>query len=486
MDADRSRFLAELHSNPLSTPMKKLSSQRFTVVDWLYGATLLATLAAGGTAACAALREQEFMAAFLESDLFVVYGDLGLVLAPLSALLLVWRVWLASRYRAFAPAPDEALPTVAVVIPAYNEGAQVLSTIRSVMASDYPAHKMRVVCVDDGSRDDTWHWMRQAAAQFPQRVRLVRLAKNGGKRHALLAGFADADEEVFVTIDSDSEILPDTLRHLTSPMAASPQVGAVAGNVRVLNLAGGPIPKMLEVSFALSFDFLRRGQSVYGGVMCTPGALSAYRAALVVPELAAWADQTFLGRPANIGEDRALSNIVLGKGARVVYQHAAVVFTNIPEGYRGLSRMLLRWARSNVRECLEMARFLWRPLRKGHDGAGWLRLSGVLELAFLPLTEAFKVALLLKVLLHPLVALQVLILGCASAATVPAIVYHQRRPGLFGWKWSLCYNFFWLFGLSWISLWGLWSAGCSGWLTRRLPQTPTSGVPALEEQREAA
>ncbi|EFL50035.1 Hyaluronan synthase [Solidesulfovibrio fructosivorans JJ]] len=467
--------------------MKNSLFKRVTVVDWLYGLTLLTTMTAGGTAACAALRDQEYMAAFLESDLLVVYGDLGLALAPVTALLLAWRMWLASRYHAFPPAPDAALPTVRIVIPAYNEGAQVLSTIRSVMASDYPSGKMRVVCVDDGSRDDTWQWMARGAAEFPDRVRLLRLARNGGKRHALLAGLAGADEEAFVTIDSDSEIKPDTLRHLLSPLAASPKVGAVAGNVRVLNLAAcGPIPKMLEVSFTLSFDFLRRGQSVYGGVLCTPGALAAYRASVLTPELAAWANQSFLGRPANIGEDRALSNIVLAKGYRVVYQHEAVVFTTLPEKYRGLCRMLLRWARSNVRESLVMARYLFRPLRRGDAGAGWLRLAGTVELVFLPLTEAFKVALVLCFLLSPLAMAQAAVVSCALAAVVPAVVYHRRRPGVFGWQWALCYSFFWLFGLSWISLWGLCSAGCSGWLTRRLPQKGQAGLAALETQREAA
>ncbi|MFU2208470.1 glycosyltransferase family 2 protein [Solidesulfovibrio sp. C21] len=467
--------------------MKNLFFKRVTVIDWLYGLTLLTTVTAGGTAACAVLRDQEFLAAFLESDLLVLYGDLGLTLAPVTALLLAWRMWLASRYHAFPPAPDADLPTVRIVIPAYNEGAQVLATIRSVMASDYPQGKMRVLCVDDGSRDDTWQWMERAAAQFPDRVRLVRLARNGGKRHALLTGFANATEEAFVTIDSDSEIKPDTLRHLLSPLAASPSVGAVAGNVRVLNLATcGPIPKMLEVSFTLSFDFLRRGQSVYGGVLCTPGALAAYRASVLAPELAAWAGQTFLGRPANIGEDRALSNIVLAKGFRVVYQHEAVVFTTLPEKYRGLCRMLLRWARSNVRESLVMARYLYRPLGRNDAGTGWLRLAGTVELVFLPLTEAFKVALVLRFLLSPLAMVQAAAASCALAAVVPAVVYHRRRPGIFGWQWALCYTFFWLFGLSWISLWGLCSAGCSGWLTRRLPQTPQAELTALKEHQEAA
>ena len=70
--------------------------------------------------------------------------------------------------------------------------------------------------------------------------------------HALLAGFSQAKSDVFVTLDSDSEVLPHTLRHMVSPFIHSPRVGAVAGNVRVLNLAQGLIPKLLDVSFTMA------------------------------------------------------------------------------------------------------------------------------------------------------------------------------------------------------------------------------------------
>lgn len=455
--------------------MKKSVFPLYSTVDCLYVVTLAIALAGSGTAACSLLREQEFLAGVIESDILVLYGDMCLGLAPLAAVLLAWRVWMASRYRPVPPVANGRLPMATIVIPAYNEGRQVLDTIRSVMASDYPARKMQVVCVDDGSKDDTWHWMTKAAREFPGRVQLVRQPCNMGKRHALLAGFRLARGAVWVTLDSDSEVLADTLRHLVSPLVQSSEVGAVAGNVRVLNLNDGPIPRMLDVSFTMSFDFMRRAQSVYGGVQCTPGALSAYRAAVIMPRLRQWADQRFLGRPAKIGEDRAMSNIVLSRGYRVVYQKDAVVLTKIPDTYKRLSRMLLRWARSNVRERLVMAGFLYRRFRRGGGGAGWLRLAGTVDLVFLPLAEVLKCAFVLNVLLHPLVTVRVMVVGCAIAALLPAIIYQSRQKGLYAYKWALTYTLFWATSLFWISGWGLCSAGCSGWLTRNLG----SGTPPL-------
>lgn len=452
--------------------MKIETTKKFTHVDLLYIFVLATTVAFGGTAACSVLREQEFFIAFIENDAVVLYSNLGFALAPLAVLLLGWRICMACCYRAFPSANDQKLPVATIVIPAYNEGSQVLSTIRSVMASNYPPEKMRVLCVDDGSQDDTWMWMCMAAREFPARVRLIRQPSNTGKRHALLAGFQQAEGSVYVTLDSDSEILTDTLRHLISPLAVAPEVGAVAGNVRVLNIGQGLIPKMLDLSFTMSFDFQRRGQSVYGGVLCTPGALSAYRASVITPALQTWADQTFLGHVANIGEDRALSNIVLGRGYRVVYQNNAVVLTNVPDGYQGLCRMMLRWARSNVRESLVMAQFLFGPFRRRYRGAAWLRLAGTMELLFLPLTEVLKVGLISILLLNPLETIRILALGCIFSAVMPAFLYQFRRPGIAGCLLALSYAVFSTFGLSWISFWGLFSAGCSRWLTRNINDTP--------------
>jgi len=389
---------------------------------------------------------------------------------------LALRILLAASYRPIPVKNNTKWPKIAVIIPAYNEGEQVLPTVRSVMASDYPASRMQVICIDDGSKDDTWAWLLQAKREFPQRLQLIRQPMNKGKRQALLAGFHKADAEVFITIDSDSEVEPNTLRHMVSPFVAQPKVGAVAGNIRVLNRGEGMIPKMMEVSFATAFDFIRSGQSVFGGVFCTPGAASAYRASVIRPHLDGWANQTFLGTPATIGEDRALTNRVLSSGFRVVYQREAVVWTKVPTTYGGLRRMLLRWARSNVRESLVLTTFIWKPFRKT-GGTGLIRIFGLLQLLTLTLGEALKIGLALQLLVNPLSTISAMLCGALTTSIIPAMVHRQRYGGWFGWRWALPYTLFWLFTLSWISVWALLSASRSGWLTRSLP---TETVPQAD------
>ncbi|MGC8724107.1 MAG: glycosyltransferase family 2 protein [Acidobacteriota bacterium] len=397
-------------------------------------------------------------------------GLLGAAITLAGMGVLGFRIWMACRYRPYPCVTDEALPTVTVVIPAFNEGCQVLQTIRSVMASRYPPSKLQVVAVDDGSTDDTWAWLKRAKREFPTRLLTLRQKINGGKRRALMAGFQQAAGTIYVSIDSDSEIPPETLCHLVSPFVLDPRVGAVAGNVRVLNRDEGVLPKMMEVSFTAAFDFIRSGQSVFGGVLCTPGALSAYRASAVRGELPAWLEQRFLGNPATIGEDRALTNRILRSGYRVVYQREAVVLTKLPVSYGGLRRMMLRWARSNVRESMVLGSFLFTPFRVGDTGKGWLRLMGSWHLFLMSVGEALKLSTFMHLFLAPMDSLRALLSGALLASLVPAIVYLRRHRSGFGFRWALPYSLFWLVGLSWLSAWALVTARTSRWLTRQPPQ----------------
>lgn len=281
-----------------------------------------------------------------------------------SLLVMIWKMVLVARYRPTPSPSDAMLPSLTVIVPAYNEGAQVLKTIESILASDYPAHLLQIVSIDDGSRDDTWHWIQQGCDLDRSRVIGVRFPKNRGKREGLYEGFRRARGEIVVTIDSDSEILPNTLRNLVAPLVADPTVGGVGGNVRVLN-ERGLIARMLDVWYTFSFEFMRASESQVGSVACTPGALAAYRRSLVDSFRDEWVSQTFMGQSAAIGEDRALTNLVLRRGYKVLFQSNAIVLTEVPAGYVQLCKMLLRWARSDVRESIVMARWLFTPFRKG-------------------------------------------------------------------------------------------------------------------------
>jgi hyaluronan synthase len=380
-----------------------------------------------------------------------------------------WLAWNAYRYRPVEGVSDTELPNITVVVPAYNEGSLVQRTLRSLATGDYPVEKLQLIAVDDGSVDDTWQYIEKATQEFPGRITAIRQMKNGGKRRALYEGFTRATGQVFVTVDSDSIVDSDTLRNLVSPFVGDADCGAVAGNVRVLNREE-IIPRMLDVSFVFSFEFVRSAQSVLRTVLCTPGALAAYRGDLVMNVLDEWLHQKFFGREANIGEDRALTNLVLRQGKSVLFQRNAVVYTNVPVRYRNLCKMLIRWGRSNVRESLKMGSFAFGNFRTHHRiSARLLLLMQYLWCLLSPLVFLLVVSL---AVLFPVQSVIIGIGGGALWSTVTAVFYLLRYRSSEA-LWTYAYGMFHFCALGWITTYSLLTAWRTGWLTRGLPGTPS-------------
>ncbi len=394
-----------------------------------------------------------------------IIAQVGQVVLVLNVLALLWRIYLVLTYK---PVPECAvgeLPSLTVVIPAYNEGRQVADTMFSVAASDYPADKLQIIAVDDGSQDDTWLWMQRANAEMPGRFTLIRQPRNMGKRHALYEGFRQSVGEFLVTIDSDSMIEPPTLRRLVSPMVKDQVVGGVGGNVRVLNMKAGLIPRMMEVAFTFGFDFLRASHSRVNTVMCTPGALSAYRKSAVMPVLDQWLNETWLGKPYRIGEDRYLTNLILRQGYHVLFQSNAMVFTNVPVKYKGLVKMLMRWARSDIRESIDMNGFLFKKFRR--SSALGARINLLLSWVDMTVCQVLMVSGMISLLtLPPVVALYTLI-GAAVVGLVPMTVYliRHRSPRAL---WAIPYSVFYVAALAWIPVYAIVTVHKSGWLTRQI------------------
>lgn len=368
-------------------------------------------------------------------------------------------LWL--RYKSFHAPLDAVLPRVSVIIPAFNEGPMVERSIRSVARSDYPLTSMEIIVVDDGSRDDTYFHMRHLRREFPDLVRLVRFAGNQGKRAALRQGFDVASGEIVVTIDSDSEVEPNTLREMVAPFLADEKIGAVAGRVAVLN-RDSFISRMLEVQYALAFDFGRAAQSVYRAVACCPGALSAFRRSVIAPHLESWCNQTFLGRPVNHGEDQALTNIVLRSGFDAVYQSTAVIQTLAPTRYLPLSRMFVRWDRSYIVEGFSFARFMFTAYRKDNR---------VLPVVTFLVSSLRLIALAYLIVALPtifdtnfsLVGAGVLSLLVGTAFTA---LYYLRIEKSFRFLYGIAYALFSFLCLQWVLPWALLTVRDERWGTR--------------------
>lgn len=442
----------------------KQATRRPGRIDYLFHTnTALLVLAAALT-----LPNFQYQFEEMRSVLLSTYWGTTLIVAATAVLtfklgFLVFMLVHYLRYRAVPSVADAELPTCTVIVPAYNEGRLVYETLVSIANSSYPREKLQILAIDDGSKDDTWEWMQLAAQHLGSVVTIHRQPRNQGKRHALHWGFQQGTGEVFVTIDSDSIVKPDTIRNLVSPLVTNPQCGAVAGNVKVLNRDDAIIPKMLSVSFGYTFGFIRAAQSTMGSVLCTPGALAAYRRDCVLVCLEEWVNQTFLGVKTDIGEDRAMTNMILKQGRHVLFQSNAVVYTNLPESYNALRKMFTRWERSNVRENVMMTKFALTRFRAGDR----IRPRILLLNQWVKVLWAYPAlaAMLFVLVSYPLLFLSSAIVSVGIFSVIPATYFavnHCWRRSL----WMFSYNIFYSFGLFWITPFAILTAHRRGWLTR--------------------
>lgn len=282
--------------------------------------------------------------------------------ATYSLLVLIFifgRFVLAWRYRpSFSAAAETYLPSVAIIVPAYNEQEGITATLRSCLGVDYPRELIQVVVVDDCSTDRTLDRIRGVEQQFPNLV-VIAGEKNRGKRHVMAAGMEAArDAEILVFIDSDSIIEPGAVRLLVRYFH-DPSVGAVCGHTDVSNKSTNLLTRMQAMQYYIAFSVYKSAEALFSSVTCCSGCFSGYRRSAVEPISAAWVGQQFFGQPSTYGDDRSLTNFLLPNW-RILYAPDAKAQTAVPEKLSQFLRQQLRWKKSWLRESMRAVKIMWR------------------------------------------------------------------------------------------------------------------------------
>ncbi|MGB8013874.1 MAG: glycosyltransferase [Terriglobales bacterium] len=225
-------------------------------------------------------------------------------------------------------------PRVAVLIPAYNEEKVIERTIQGALDSDYP--NLRVIVIDDGSKDRTLEIARRTFAAEEAAGRVLILTKpNGGKAEALNYGLEHiGDAEIFVGIDADTIIAPDAIVRMV-PHFLNPKVAAVAGNAKVGNRVN-LWTRWQALEYITSQNFERRALNTMGAVSVVPGAIGAWRVT-AVREAGGYHVDT-------VAEDADLTMALLRNGYRVEYEDLALAFTEAPTSANALMRQRFRWS----------------------------------------------------------------------------------------------------------------------------------------------
>lgn len=367
---------------------------------------------------------------------------------------LITRFVFAAFYRSGKPRSD--YPSITVICPVYNEEENIARTLTQLMESVYPAEKLQAIVVNDGSTDRTFEKIQEVRKKYPELI-LLNFSESRGKRNALASGVRLATGEIVVFIDSDSFLDPDALHNMTRRFV-DPEIAAVTGHCDVENIWTNMLTKMQAVRYYVAFRVMKAAESVFDSVTCLSGPLAAYRRSVLLEVLDEWVTQTFLGRPATYGDDRSLTNSLLRRGYKVVYEASARTTTYVPEDYSTFYRQQLRWKRSWFRESLRACAFMWKrpPLMALSFYLGFL----------LPIVAPFVVlrALVYVPLFHHQWPLMYIFGVFLMSAMLSSVYLLMKRSRL--WIYGIHFCFFYMFILVWQLPWAILTSTRTSWGTR--------------------
>lgn len=228
---------------------------------------------------------------------------------------------------------------VVCIVPAYNETDEALNaTIIALLDSSRPPDEIHVV--DDGSTERVESWYHPQAP-----IRWHRQS-NAGKREAQarvlyeLRYWRDLGQpraDFILTVDSDSVVDRHAIRHLLRAMS-EPKVQAATGMPMLRNRTKNLLTRLLDLEMVSACLTQRAARSRMGVVAPCSGALTLYRADLVLDNLD---DYVTSG---TVGDDRRLTHYALQRGQTVAVDEAHV-FTDMPETIKGAYRQRTRWYR---------------------------------------------------------------------------------------------------------------------------------------------
>ena len=120
-----------------------------------------------------------------------------------------WALVYISNIHNFDDPKSKKFPSISILIPAFNEEKTIADAIKSCLRLNYPKRKLRIIVIDDGSRDNTYN-----IAKSFEKTGIVKVLRkrNGGKASALNFGLKHCKSELIMTLDADSEIHPDSLK----------------------------------------------------------------------------------------------------------------------------------------------------------------------------------------------------------------------------------------------------------------------------------
>ena len=188
-------------------------------------------------------------------------------------------LWLRSQFRARPVQACDYKPAISIAMVVRNEAGVLEAKLRNLLALNYPAEKVEIVVVSDGSSDGTNDILHRYAQSSG--VRVIESAESRGKAAGLNQAIAAAQGEIVVFTDARQKIEAEAVRALASQFA-DPTVGCASGELMLGDAGSGEVVRGMGLYWRIE-KHIREMESASGSVVGATGALYAVRRELLVP-----------------------------------------------------------------------------------------------------------------------------------------------------------------------------------------------------------
>jgi cellulose synthase/poly-beta-1,6-N-acetylglucosamine synthase-like glycosyltransferase len=358
------------------------------------------------------------------------------------------------------------VPPISLLCPAYNEGASIVESVRSLLRLKYSLHE--VVVINDGSKDNTLaalieaFGMERLESTFentvpskpvralyasPRYPKLIVVDKeNGGKADALNAGINASRYPLFCTVDADALLEEDALLHVVKPMldrtAFVPITGGIIraangcriikGRVDTVGLPKKPIEIFQIVEYMRAFLCGRTAQSALNVMLIVSGAFGLFHKA-TAKIVGGYSTDT-------VGEDKDLVVKIVRylkeqkREYEVLFVPQTVCWTEVPATWQTLGRQRNRWHRGMFEVLLKHKDMFFNRTygRVGFFGMPYFlfieALGPVVELSgyiLLPIAAIFGLLAPVNALLYTLCAVVFGIILSLGAVLLEEASFHR-------------------------------------------------------------
>ena len=277
---------------------------------------------------------QGYIHGFFYLNWFLIYLFLTAIFLALARIVLIG-VLALKQYRDSKKnkkilVDKKLLPSVSIIVPAYNEEVTAAKTIESLLKTDYP--NFEIIFVNDGSKDKTFEVVNKAYGNHP----LIKVLDkpNGGKASALNFGISHAKHAFVICIDADTQLKTDAVYHLMTYFTDD-EIGAVAGTVKVGN-AHNMITNFQSIEYITAQNMDRRAFDLINSITVVPGAIGAFRKSAIYKAGGFTYD--------TLAEDCDLTMRILKAGYIVKNCAEAIAYTEAPETLNMLLKQRFRWS----------------------------------------------------------------------------------------------------------------------------------------------